>query len=441
MASWFEWLFGEEKKAPVVAPPIVDPRRITMVKSHTIVGSIETSTYAANYNGLVKWLKDNEFKIADKLLKDDTILSHHNISLRPACRGGCFAHGPGCFGTKAPNEAVYLLGDTHGDFESMVAVLDTIIDTAKVYGNNAPTVYLLGDVLDRNGETCMYEAVFIMAVMQKALPEQFAKYNNIKLGIVKGDHDIALKWDMSKKFSASVKPADFCDWLNARMEAHKVKGAYVEEYSYVGRAWIRLMQECPSAAFLDESGTLLSHGGIPRSDIQEMMNKGIPYLMQSQGAATDFEWCRMVDAKNKLLNRGSKTSEIGFGEFATFNALMGGKIKRFVFGHQHPAKGFMRLDKCYPGYDVFCISSFRKDDTLGGPTVPYYCKISPNRADVYCLQPAKYVVKLEESSADKPVAAKADPPIVTSSMPSCPAPSPAPIWQSKTTTTVTVPKQ
>ena len=252
----------------------------------------------------------------------------------------------------------------------------------------------------------MIESVFILAILQKALPEQFAQYNKIRLGIVKGDHDIGLSYNAmstTNKFSAAVKPADYCDWLNDRL----AKNSYKETYTYIGRAWIRLMAECPSAAFLADSGTLLSHGGVPRVDLQQRMISGEPYVMQSKEVAQDFEWCRMVDAKNKLLNRSSKTSEVGFQEFESFNALMGGKIRKFIFGHQHPAKGFMRFDKNYAGYDVICISSFRKDDTLGGPTIPYFCKIDKNDVNVYSMCPAKYIIRLEERSTTTPsVAAK-----------------------------------
>ena len=407
MANIFSYLFGnipskqeDAKPASALKPAIIDPRRIDMVKSHSIIGSIEPASHNSKMLQLVSWLKDNEAAVAKRLLEDDEHLPNHAIALRPYCIGGSIAYGPGCFGATKPNDLVYVLGDTHGDFESLVSILDSILDAAKVRGSSSPTVYLLGDVLDRSTDMCAVESTFIMAVMQKALPDKFAEYNSINFGIVKGDHDVALSYAASK-FTSGVKPADYCDWLNERI----AKNPGREELTYIGRAWIRLMEECPAAAFLDRSGTLLSHGGIPRSDLQEMMANGIPYVMQSAEAAQDFAWCRMVDAKSKLLNRASKTSEIGASEFETFNALMGGRIKKFIFGHQHPAKGFARLSKCYQGYDVICLSSFRNDTALGGPTVPYFCRVDDNDINVYSMTPAKYVIKLEEVTSVVPVPA------------------------------------
>lgn len=383
--------------------PIIDPKRITMVKAHTIIGSIEKYGRASEFGNLVTWLETNEASVAKKVLDDKTShLSSLHLAVRPAAPGGCLAYGPGCFGSLKPNSTVYVLGDTHGDLESLVATLDTILDLAKNKDDFEPTVYLLGDILDRNTDGCLHECVFLLAILQKALPKQFERYNKIKLGIIKGDHDVALSYDSkTKKFKSSVSPADYCDWLNERIDLNKG----LEDASWIGRAWIRLMDECPAAAFLEGSGTLLTHGGIPRSDIQEKI-LSIPYFIQGKECETDFAWCRMVDAKNKLLNRASKTSEVGFQEFeALNNNIFFGKIKKFIFAHQHPARGFQRLDKFYPGYDVMCISSFRADDALGGPTVPYFCKIDSTEVNVYSMSPAAYVVRLEENSIEHSKAA------------------------------------
>lgn len=399
---------GCSKETVTASAPIIDPKRISMVKAHTIIGSIEKHGRATKFAKLVSWLEKNEIEIAKKTLDSSkTHLLDHALALRPPMPGGNLAYGPGCFGTTKPRSTTYALGDTHGDLESLVAALDTIIVIASNKGDLEPTVYLLGDVIDRNTESCMQETVFILAILQKAFTGDLAKYNNIKLGIIKGDHDVALAYDeTAKRFNATVSPADYCDWLNARIDLNK----NLEDATYIGRAWIALMKECPAAAFIESSGTLLSHGGIPRSDLQEKIKAGVPFCMQSEDCAVDFEWCRMVDAKNKLLNRASKTSEVGFQEFeALSNDVFGGKIRKFIFAHQHPAKGFQRLDKFYSGYDVLCLSSFRADDTLGGPTVPYFCKIDADEVNVYSMSPAAYVVRLEENSIEhhKEIAAKA----------------------------------
>ena len=382
-----------------VESSIIDPKRISMVKAHTIIGSVEKYGRATKFANLVSWLDRNEAEIAKNTLDDKTEhLASHALALRPAAPGGCLAYGPGCFGTTKPNETVYVLGDTHGDLESLVAIFDTILDLAANNGNLSPTIYLLGDILDRNAESCMQECVFLLAILQRALPKEFERYNSIKLGIIKGDHDVALSYNASsRKFAASVSPADYCDWLNARIDLNPG----LEDATFIGRAWIKLMKECPAAAFIESSGTLLAHGGIPRSDLQDKVMSGEPFAMQSKACESDYAWCRMVDAKNKLLNRASKTSEVGFQEFETLNNdLFFGKIKKFVFGHQHPASGFQRFSRFFAGYDVICISSFRSDDAVGGPTIPYFCKIDAAEINTYSMSPAAYVVRLEENSVE-----------------------------------------
>lgn len=409
MGKILDWMLGrpsndtefcKKKEHEVEAPAsIIDPKRISMVKSHTIVGSIDNYGRANAIASLIDWLERNEIAIAKKTLNSENHLEDHCLALRPSLPGGCLACGPGCFGALKAADPVYVLGDTHGDFESVVAAFDTILDAAKLNGDMEPTVYLLGDILDRNTVGCLHECILILAVLQRALPEQFDRYNHIKLGIVKGDHDVALSYDeKTKKFKSGVNPADFCDWLNKRIDLNHGS----EESAMLGKAWIKLMDECPAAAFLESSSALLSHGGIPRSDLQEKIKSGVPFIAQSEACAVDYEWCRMVDAKNKLLNRSSKTSEIGFQEFDSFNRdVFFGKIKKFVFAHQHPARGFLRLDKFFAGYDVICLSSFRADDTVGGPTVPYFCKIAGDEINVYSMSPAAYVVRLEENSVEK----------------------------------------
>lgn len=378
------------------SPIVLEPKTTEMIKAHSIVGSIESYGRNTKYFQLVDWLKSNETVIANNAMNDSNHMKNHNIALRPTYPGAAMAIGPGCFGSLKSGDPVYVLGDTHGDFESLVAIFDTILDASAKRFDLKPTIYLLGDILDRNTETCLYEMLFILAIMQRILPADFSQYNNIQLGIVKGDHDVAMQYNESlKTFTSLVTPSDFVSWYSNRVNT----SSNPAQASLIGFAWIKLMEECPAMAFLSDSGTFLSHGGVPRSDVQEAIKSGIPYAAQSENAADDAIWCRMVDVKNKMLNRGTKTSEIGFQEFDSFNKeVFFGQIKKFVFGHQHPSRGYLRFNKFFSGYDVLCISSFRNDYAMSGPTIPYFCKITRQDIHVYSLSPAAYVVKLEEHS-------------------------------------------
>ena len=370
---------------------------------------------SSRLDALKTWLRQNEESIAEKVLSDDDRLSGHALALYPAVKSGCLAVGVDCFAGGGNDAPVYLLGDTHGDFDSFVAILDWIVANEE---DAAPTVYLLGDIIDRNGEGCMLECALIMAILQKCLPEEtgFAKFNGIRLGIVKGDHDIALRYPEpyapENRFCAAVSPADYCDWLNNRLD----EGAG-EDATKIGRAWIRLMQDCPAAAFLESSGTLLAHGGIPRRDIQERIANGED-ILQSDVCARDYEWCRLVDVKNKLLNRNSTTSEIGWQEFDSFCKTVfpsepsdgcGTKVRRFVFGHQHPISGFERYTKWYDGYEVACIASFQKSDSLLGDTIPHFCRLARNGDEDWQLQVYRMENPAVPDKEESPVGAKEEP--------------------------------
>ena len=395
--------------------PAPDPgeRPIATTQDVTAVARQEDSS---RLDALKAWLRNNEVSIAEKVLSDDDELSGHALALYPAVKGGCLAFGVDCFAGGDNDAPVYLLGDTHGDFDSFVAILDWIVGNAE---DTAPTVYLLGDVIDRNGEGCMLECALITAILQKCLPEEtgFSKFNGIRLGIVKGDHDIALRYPEhyapENRFCAAVSPADYCDWLNNRLD----DGAG-EDATKIGRAWIRLMRDCPAAAFLESSGTLLAHGGIPRRDLQERIAKGEPDLLQSDACARDYEWCRLVDVKNKLLNRNSTTSEIGWQEFDSFCKTVfpsessdgcGTKVRRFVFGHQHPISGFERYTKWYDGYEVVCIASFQKSDSLLGDTIPHFCRLARNGDEDWQLQVYRMENPAVPDKEESPVGAKEDP--------------------------------
>ena len=87
----------------------------------------------------------------------------------------------------------------------------------------------------------MLESALVLAIMQKAMPDEFAAWNDINLGIVKGDHDVALsypdEYSPEARFSSAVTPSDYTQWLNDRLAVDPS-----EDNTLIGRAWIRLMR-------------------------------------------------------------------------------------------------------------------------------------------------------------------------------------------------------
>ena len=162
-------------EAKSVAPEIVDARRINVVKAHSIIGAVDRRSNVGRYSRLVEWLKLNEKEIATFALTDDQDMPKHTLALRPAVPGGSIAYGPGCF--LGNPDRTYVLGDTHGDVESLAAILDTIVDACCAAKVCSPTVYLLGEILDRATEGCMLESALVLAIMQKAMPDELAAWN------------------------------------------------------------------------------------------------------------------------------------------------------------------------------------------------------------------------------------------------------------------------
>ena len=156
--------------------------------------------------------------------------------------------------------------------------------------------------------------------------------------IVAGNHDEALGFD-GTRFTSSVSPSDFSDFLN--------NSAGDEWVTRAGKLAISLFATAPRALFFPD-GLLVAHGGFPLIDLH-------PQLLATgdwndPACLSDFVWTRAhPTARKKLPNRYSRGSQFGFEDFAAFCSLaarLGRPVTHMVRGHDHVEQRFA----IYPAY-------------------------------------------------------------------------------------------
>jgi hypothetical protein len=141
------------------------------------------------------------------------------------------------------------------------------------------------------------------------------------------------------RFTSSVTPSDFADFLNANLTHEWIERA--------GKLAVRLFARSPRALFFPD-GLLAVHGGFPLADLH-------PKLVETgdwndKMCLSDFVWTRAhPKARKKLPNRFSRGSQFGYQDFAAFCAVsssMRRPVTRMVRGHDHVEERY----EAYPAY-------------------------------------------------------------------------------------------
>ena len=110
-----------------------------------------------------------------------------------------------------------------------------------------------------------------------------------------------------------------------------------------------VVKNMPVAIFLPD-GTVLSHGGIPQTDLMNTCYS-IDDLNESP-YVDDFIWNRMKSVWSRMVNRsGSLTQEVGFNDWNYFamkiSSIIDVKIERLVRGQCHHPERFNIEKKNY----------------------------------------------------------------------------------------------
>jgi hypothetical protein len=229
-----------------------------------------------------------------------------------------------------PGATLWFVGDLHGDLLALEGALELARRAAADAGTDGPRprFVFLGDLFDDGA----YGLEVLLRVLELACDAPDA------VCLVAGNHDEALGYD-GARFSSTVTPSDFADFLNAHLAHEWVVRA--------GKVAVRLFERAPRALFFPD-GLLVAHGGFPLVDLHaELAETGdwnAPQCLQ------DFVWTRAHPrARKKLPNRTSRGSQFGHEDFAAFCALsatLGRPVTHFVRGHDHVDERY----EIYPAY-------------------------------------------------------------------------------------------
>lgn len=228
------------------------------------------------------------------------------------------------------NSPLWFVGDLHGDLLALEAALKFMRQSAA--RDNAPGagIVFLGDLFDDGG----YGLEVLIRVFELILED------SSRICIIAGNHDEALSFN-GGRFSATVSPSDFADFLNANADD--------ESILRLGRLTVRLAALLPRALFFPD-GLLVAHGGFPLADLH-------PRLLESgnwndPACLADFVWTRThPKARRKLPNRFTRGSQYGHEDFTDFCRVaseLGRPVTHMIRGHDHIEERYA----IYPAYSA-----------------------------------------------------------------------------------------
>ena len=221
---------------------------------------------------------------------------------------------------------LWIIGDLHGDLLALEAAL-AWIDHADAAPSN---IVLLGDLFDDEG----LGLELLVRVFDLILGSPH------RVCVLVGNHDEALAFD-GNRFSSSVSPGDFSDFLNANI-AHE----WIER---AGKLAVRFFAQAPHALFLPD-GLLIAHAGFPLSDLHARLEETGDW--NDPACLSDFTWARAhPTARKKMPNRFTRGSQFGREDFAAFCDLstrMGRLVTHMVRGHDHAEDRYI----IYPAYQA-----------------------------------------------------------------------------------------
>jgi hypothetical protein len=230
--------------------------------------------------------------------------------------------------TEVPAGDLWFIGDIHGDLLALNAALALIARESHTGAGSPPRIVLLGDLFDDGG----YGLETVLRVFELVLERSGS------ICLLAGNHDEALDYT-GARFTATVSPSDFCDFLNENL-AHEWIGR-------AGKLVVRIVAAAPRALFFPD-GLLAVHGGFPLADLHEHLTATGDW--NDPRCLTDFAWGRAHPrARRKLPNRTSRGSQFGYEDFAAFCSLssaLGRPVTHMVRGHDHVEERY----EIYPAY-------------------------------------------------------------------------------------------
>lgn len=254
---------------------------------------------------------------------------------------------------------VWFLGDIHGDLLGMLAALEYGKQKSERDGKQ-PWFILLGDFTDRGP----YDHLVLLKLYSLVLDDDFRS----RLCVIVGNHDECLGYnDDSRKFQATVNPAEFTEWLNANHDN--------ELWQRLGHATIEFFKRMPRALFLPD-GLLVAHAGVPHTDLHDKIDS-LESMNQPQ-CLEDFVWTRAHErAPRRRPNRNTRGCSFGRKDFSAFcdkaSEVLKNPVKRMLRGHDHYIEGHKYYEK-YKHHQILTLNTrCIQPDMMDGPCSDTLC--------------------------------------------------------------------
>ena len=330
---------SESSPATVVPqPPVTEPVDVRDLDWTRIAASIDPSA--------------SRERMRDTVEKFESMLDSHGDA---AMLFDSFRETPADHAVKVEEvseEPLWFIGDLHGDILTLEAALSLIQREGESAGTASSRIVLLGDLFDDGG----YGLEVLLRVYELILERPRDTC------FIAGNHDEALHYD-GARFTATVSPSDFMDFLNANLVHEWIERA--------GKLAVRLSERAPRALFFPD-GLLVAHGGFPLADLHERLEDTGDW--NDPQCLSDFVWTRAHPrARRKLPNRSSRGSQFGYEDFAQFCGLserLGRPVTHMIRGHDHVDERF-EIPEAYAATPVLTTVALsrRLDRELFGPHV------------------------------------------------------------------------
>lgn len=250
-----------------------------------------------------------------------------------------------------PEMDLWIIGDLHGDLLSWRALLHYANQRSRVEGKN-PVLLLLGDLFDDGafGHRVLLEVINGIVnqprsrpIVDTPLQPKVARATTSNLPqtrsqfmFVVGNHDVGLAYESaSNQFRSSVSPSDFTNWLNSLAPDSAWRGLALSAIQFFSTA--------PRAVLLPD-GTLVSHGGVPHTDLHALLNE--PNDLNRPEFLDDFVWTRAHEtSRSKIPNRTTRGCQFGTADFEAFcvcaTKALARRVERLVRGHDHVLERYL----------------------------------------------------------------------------------------------------
>lgn len=245
-------------------------------------------------------------------------------------------------------EKVYVIGDLHGDFETLIEFLgkENILESVE---NNISTIIFLGDYVDRGPQ--QVEVLISILLLKKLYPDNIV--------LLRGNHEAAPL--------VIPYPHDFPDKL---IEIYGSRGKEIYREAF------RLFQKIPFGARIPGK-ILFLHGGPPSSfaeakSFEEALSIGPPVI--DDRVLEEILWNDPFDDPYNLIMPSFRGAGVLFSERITDAALKLAGVRYIVRGHE-PAEGYKidhngklitLFDSRIPKYGISLAGylSFSREDDL-----------------------------------------------------------------------------